>query len=132
MGCGAVGVVAPIPSSSMTSTTQILVGQNGRIQFATLLERAAIRVLRWAGVIFRIVPDFRGSTRIGSWAGRLFGPNRTASVSLARDAKFSFQLRDAYWNRLLMKGFRYEPEIERVLYRLREIDYVFFDCGANF
>lgn len=47
-------------------------------------------------------------------------------------SKFTFKLNDGYWNRLAIKDYVYEQEIEYFLHKVRIIDYIFLDCGANY
>jgi FkbM family methyltransferase len=57
---------------------------------------------------------------------------RDIVVRLNDDASFAFPFGDGYWSLLLDRCFRYEDEIERVLTAVRDVDYAFVDCGANF
>lgn len=47
-------------------------------------------------------------------------------------SKFRYPSADYYWNRLLMPGWNYEPEIDLFLRRTATIPFVFLDMGANF
>lgn len=51
---------------------------------------------------------------------------------MSDDARFTFQLADPYWNRLLYKEFHYEPEIAAALHLIKDLDYTFLDLGANY
>ena len=53
-------------------------------------------------------------------------------VELLNDTRFSFELRDFYWNRLIASDYSYEPEIAFVLDLFKDIEYGFVDCGANY
>ncbi len=52
-------------------------------------------------------------------------------LRLADDAVFLIDLMDPDWNPLVSRSFVYEPEVEWVLRRLRNLSYVFIDAGAN-
>jgi FkbM family methyltransferase len=55
-----------------------------------------------------------------------------ASVRLDDESLIRFILGDVYWNPFVWEqNFDYEPEIRHVLQRLRDIEYVFLDAGAN-
>jgi FkbM family methyltransferase len=41
-------------------------------------------------------------------------------------------LKDPYYNRLIYPKFKYEPEIEFILKKLKKLNYLFVDVGANF
>jgi len=53
-------------------------------------------------------------------------------IKLNSDTYFSFLLKDPYYNRLIYPKFEYEPEIEFLLKKLRDIDFLFVDAGANY
>src|SRR5258708_3634193 len=73
---------------------------------------------------------FSGSWRVSRAIAPLLA-ERCETV-LVDGAPFCFNARDPYWNRLLMAGFVYEPEVARVLRLLKDVDYAFIDCGANY
>ena len=53
-------------------------------------------------------------------------------IKLNSDTYFSFFLKDPYYNRLIYPKFKYEPEIEFLLKKLKDIDFLFLDAGANY
>lgn len=53
-------------------------------------------------------------------------------VRLAPDSLFSFPLGDNYWSKAVFLKSDYEPEIRRLLMAVRDIPYVFIDCGSNY
>ena len=57
---------------------------------------------------------------------------KTIKIKLNSDTYFSFYLKDPYYNRLIYPKFEYEPEIEFLLKKLRNIDFLFVDAGANY
>lgn len=58
--------------------------------------------------------------------------HQRASVRLADGSLICFWVGDVYWNPFIWeRAFDYEPEIRQLLQRLKEVDYVFFDAGAN-
>lgn len=65
---------------------------------------------------------------IGMFADR--GQNCT--VRLSKDLLYAFKIADPYWNRLLHRQFRYEPEISATLKLIQNIEYTFLDLGANY
>lgn len=58
-------------------------------------------------------------------------PNKLMSVEFSDGSRFRFKLDDFYWNRIVLKNYQYEPELAYALRAMRDIDYVFLDCGAN-
>jgi FkbM family methyltransferase len=59
-------------------------------------------------------------------------PERDINIALDRDAVFSFPFGDGYWSKLLNRSFKYEDELEIVLFDSRSVDYTLIDCGANY
>ena len=57
--------------------------------------------------------------------------NKLAFVHFSDGSRFYFNLGDSYWNRLVIPGFQYEPELAGFLYHIRDMNYVFLDAGAN-
>lgn len=53
-------------------------------------------------------------------------------IKLNSDTYFSFFLKDPYYNRLIYPKFKYEAEIEFLLKKLKDIDFLFLDAGANY
>ena len=58
--------------------------------------------------------------------------NKIIKVKLNSDTYFSFLLKDPYYNRLIYPKFKYEPEIELLLQKLKNINFLFIDAGANY
>lgn len=83
-----------------------------------------------------------------SWAGRRVGKDSFKLVSavarklrskgaethlqLESDSIFAFPLGDNYWSKAVFLRHDYEPEIGNFLIAVRDVDYTFIDCGANF
>ncbi len=58
--------------------------------------------------------------------------SQLSCVHLADGSRLYFRLDDVYWNAFVRQpDIVYEPEIAKFLLRLKAVDYVFFDCGAN-
>ena len=57
--------------------------------------------------------------------------NKIIKIKLNSDSYFSFLLKDPYYNRLIYPKFKYEPEIEPLLQKLKNINFLFVDAGAN-
>ena len=96
-----------------------------------LTTLTAIGLLKFYGVISRPF-GYRWLAWVGVFVGKFLDRKEPCVVRLAQDAKFRFFLADYYWNKLVCRGFRYEPEIETVLGAVRDIDYLFLDLGANY
>jgi FkbM family methyltransferase len=57
---------------------------------------------------------------------------KIVKIKLNSDTNFSFLLKDPYYNRLIYPKYKYEPEIEFLLQKLKKINFLFMDVGANF
>ena len=58
--------------------------------------------------------------------------SQLSCVHFADGSRLYFRLDDVYWNSFIRQpDFDYEPEIGKFLLRLKDVDYRFFDCGAN-
>lgn len=68
-------------------------------------------------------------------AMRAFRPllhSQLSCIHFADGSRLYFRLDDVYWNLFIRQpDMDYEPEIGKLLLRLKDTDYVFFDCGAN-
>ena len=58
--------------------------------------------------------------------------DRNVEAELLPDTKFLFPYGDAYWAILLDNSSTYSPEMEKFLIALKDVDYSFIDCGANY
>ena len=57
---------------------------------------------------------------------------KITKIKLNLDSNFSFLLNDPYYNRLIYPKYKYEPEIEFILQKLKHINFLFVDAGANY
>ncbi|MEM9277941.1 MAG: FkbM family methyltransferase [Pseudomonadota bacterium] len=61
-----------------------------------------------------------------------FPSSRNIETDLLPDTKFVFPYGDGYWGMLLDNSTRYSPEVDQFLLGLKDVDYSFIDCGANY
>lgn len=58
--------------------------------------------------------------------------SQLSCVHFTDGSRLYFRLDDVYWNSFICQPhLDYEPEIAKFLLRLKDVDYLFFDCGAN-
>ncbi|WP_338823348.1 FkbM family methyltransferase [Bradyrhizobium septentrionale] len=59
--------------------------------------------------------------------------SQLSCVHFADGSRLYFKLDDIYWNAFFIghPGMTYEADIGKLLLRMKDIDYTFFDCGAN-
>ncbi|MEP1930728.1 MAG: FkbM family methyltransferase [Roseibium sp.] len=104
---------------------------NGAQQNATAVERVGLLAMSTAArVLARF--DGLGMSYVAQLFSALFPSNRTVCLEIDEDLTFCFPYGDQYWSILLKPGHVYEEEVEDFLLAMRDVDYIFFDCGANF
>lgn len=94
------------------------------------IERLALSGLRLSSQLLEPT-HFKGYGRIASLLRRA-APGRHVVLELDHDSRFRFPFGEAYWSRLLAPGVVYEPEMVALFRMIRDQDYGFVDCGANF
>jgi FkbM family methyltransferase len=72
--------------------------------------------------------------RICNQMGRLVPASSAGEVviRLAPDSRMKIFLSDPYWSRLIADSYEYEADFLRILSHIKDMDFVFIDCGANF
>lgn len=53
------------------------------------------------------------------------------TAQIGEDSLFAFEVTDPYWADTILSDTLYEPEVQRLLGALVDIDFAFLDCGAN-
>jgi FkbM family methyltransferase len=86
-----------------------------------------IALIKFFGSILRFY-DFKGFWRICHLIG--FGSMRNEILKVGNFA-LEIPIGDAYWNRLLSRNYKYEPEITFWLKSNVDESFGFLDCGAN-
>ncbi|MFN4922161.1 FkbM family methyltransferase [Bradyrhizobium sp.] len=104
--------------------------RSGKLDGATPFSRALVAGLQ-AGSIATEPFGHRGYG-LGCRLIGAFAQQRDLIVRLNEDAAFAMPFCDSYWSRLLNRNYDYEEEIEAFLESVRNDQYVFVDCGANF
>ena len=95
-----------------------------------LSELLALHIINLCGHVTRPI-NHRGFYNLTKQVGHRLNQVRSAQVRLNDDTLYEFLVADPYWNRLIHEEFRYEPELFHFLDLVREIDFAFFDGGAN-
>jgi FkbM family methyltransferase len=109
-----------------------IVLNRGRLDDASisLFERIALTGLSTSSRLLEPT-HFKGYGRIAAVL-RHAAPQRHIMLKLNADCNFRFPFGDAYWSRLLAPGVVYEPEMLSLYRLIRDEDFCFVDCGANF
>ena len=89
------------------------------------------KLIYFSGFITRYI-NFKYFYNLNEIITLFISKKKTIKIKLNSDTYFSFFLKDPYYNRLIYPKFKYEPEIEFLLKKLRNIDFLFLDAGANY
>lgn len=109
---------------------RIIGGRRYLLPVPSLRGHVVATLIVAGGILERV--HFRAFALWARIVGRLAEPSQTCRVTLGGDLEFEFLLADFYWNRLLSSFYKYEPEIDALLWSLRNSEYRMLDCGANF
>ncbi len=104
---------------------------DGKISGGNLIERAGLELMRIAAWMTRPA-DFCGFSYAARIVRTILPSDQPIRTQLLDDTVFEFPYGDAYWSRLLYNRVSYCPDIERFLVAMRDVDYLFIDCGANY
>lgn len=96
-----------------------------------IIETGGLALMRMAAKATRPI-DYTGLTYLNRIIGSVFQSDKLISVRLADDTVFQFPYGDGYWGRLLDNKRTYSAAEENFLLAIRDIDYTYIDCGANF
>lgn len=107
--------------------------QSGAVEGASWKERAGLALFRLATVVTNS-PERPGFSKLATGISRIFPSDKFVRVHFPDETVYQFPYGDAYWSVLCNPGYTYEWEIDCFVRRCakEKIDYVFFDCGANF
>ncbi|MBK8009280.1 MAG: FkbM family methyltransferase [Rhizobiales bacterium] len=94
----------------------------------TALARALASGLRAYGA--RSDVNWKRFTRLAKLARAVHLKNGLASVQLDADTRFIFPLGDHYWHGVFL-GRVYEPVVDWLFRRIKDVPYALIDCGAN-
>ena len=89
------------------------------------------KLIYFSGFITRYI-NFKYFYNFNEIITLFISKKKTIKIKLNSDTYFSFLLKDPYYNRLIYPKYKYEPEIELLLKKLRNIDFLFVDAGANY
>ena len=89
------------------------------------------KLIYFSGFITRYI-NFKYFYNFNEIITLFISKKKTIKIKLNSDTYFSFLLKDPYYNRLIYPKYKYEPEIELLLKKLRNIDFLFLDAGANY
>lgn len=118
-------VPAPAPEGALLYDRR-----TGRLDGASAVERLAVLAMR-AGARLTEPWEHRGFS-LGCRILSVALSAREAIVRIDDDTRYAFPLGDGYWSVLFDPRYVYEPELERFLMNVVDVDYTFVDGGANY
>lgn len=105
--------------------------QSGSVLSATIRERMGLSLMKLAA--FATYPvSYVGFSYAARLIRNIIPGSNPVKTTLYADTVFEFPYGDAYWGRLLNNRQVYSPDIEHFLLAIRDTDYLFVDCGANY
>ena len=95
------------------------------------MQYAGLRAMAVAAKILRQIDDL-GFSYAARLVSTVLPAGRGVRVRYDDSRNFGFPYGDGYWSLLLNRSHVYEEEVEAFLLAIRDIDYAFVDCGANY
>lgn len=105
--------------------------RSGDISNATAVERLGLRVMGVASAVLRPLGEL-GFSVVAKLVSSVLASKRQVCVIMSDDCRFTFPYGDGYWSILADRNHVYEPEVEWLLEQVRDVNYSFVDCGANY
>jgi len=103
----------------------------GAIKGAGPVQYAGMRAMALAAKTLHPMDDF-GFSYAAKLLRILLPASKKVVIIFDGERRFLFPYGDGYWSLLLNRDHVYEEEIEVFLLAVKDIDYVFIDCGANY
>jgi len=101
------------------------------ISNTTTRESLGMALMRVAAKASRPI-DYTGLSHANRIITKILPSDRFVQARMFDDTVFEFPYGDGYWGVLLDNKIPYSPSEEYFLMAIRDIDYAFVDCGANF
>ena len=105
--------------------------QTGNIDNAGLHERIGVFALKSAAIMTRPI-EYVGFSKAAALVRTFLPSSNVIQTTLFDDTLFEYPYGDGYWSRLVYNGDVYSRQEEEFLRSIRDIDYAFIDCGANY
>lgn len=103
----------------------------GAITGAGPVQYAGLRAMAIAAKTLHPLDDF-GFSYAARLLRTVFPSGKRVKVLYDQERTFVFPYGDGYWSLLLNRNHIYEEEVEVFLRSIKDVDYVFIDCGANY
>ena len=105
--------------------------QSGKITNAGLIEHLGLFALKSAATMTRPI-HYVGYSKAAKLVKTFLPSKRLIQTNLFADTVFEYPYADGYWSRLINNSDVYSADMEDFLMAIRDVDYVFIDCGANY
>lgn len=105
--------------------------QSGNIENAGMMEKLGMFALRSAGWMTRPI-EYVGYSKAAGLVRTFVPSKRKVRTRLFDDTNFEYTYADSYWSRLVYSGDVYSRAEENFLNAMRDVNYAYIDCGANF
>lgn len=115
----------------MTANAISIDRTNRKRKDATLRQTLGIGLMRLAYGLSLPFGNL-GISRANRLIGRMFMSGGTTKFAINPHTTFTVPSDDYYWSLLYNYSYDYEPELKRVFYSFRELDYALLDLGANY
>ncbi|MFN8720913.1 MAG: FkbM family methyltransferase [Rhodospirillales bacterium] len=124
-------MTAHLPSSfDWIGTANLFDRRSGSLHPRSAYEATRCRLLQLSSASLAPIKHL-GISRVHGLINRLL-PSDSWTTVTDGSWSFSYPSGDYYWNRLLLSNWDYEPDIDFFLRSVKNIPFVFIDCGANF
>lgn len=116
----------------MTLSSHILHDfKSNEITNANVIEKLGMFALKSAAWMTKPV-SYVGFSKAAGLVRAFLPSTRSVQTSLSEDTVFEYPYGDRYWARLAYNGDVYTQAEEDFLRALKDVDYAYIDCGANF
>jgi len=104
---------------------------SGKLRDANILEKFGMFALKSAAWMTRPI-EYIGFSKAAALVKTFLPSKRSVRTMLFDDTSFEYPYGDGYWSRLAYSGDVYAKNEEDFLMAIRDADYAYIDCGANF
>lgn len=105
--------------------------KSNKITSANVVERLGMFALKSAAWMTKPL-RYVGFSKAAGLVRTFLPSKRSVQTKLLDDTVFEYPYGDSYWGRLAYNGDVYARAEEDFLMALRDVDYAYIDCGANF
>ncbi|MEM9330515.1 MAG: FkbM family methyltransferase [Pseudomonadota bacterium] len=103
----------------------------GTFKNTRLIEGLGLQLMKLSAKMTKPI-EYTGMSVAHRLLRTMLPSNRFIEMQMLPDTKFVFPYGDAYWGVLLDNSTGYSPEVENFLMGLKDEEFCFIDCGANY